>query len=117
VFPTAGRANPTLMIVALAIRLADHLKQQFYSSRDHGAFRPPRHEPEASLAAAAPSTLVLSAPASAIVRSGNSGKAAQTGSMIPSGNTGCMGKCWALLHANDRAINGPRATYPGIVGP
>jgi len=26
VFPTAGHANPTLMIVALAIRLADHLK-------------------------------------------------------------------------------------------
>lgn len=27
VFPTAGTANPTLTIVALAIRLADHLKQ------------------------------------------------------------------------------------------
>ena len=27
VFPTAGSANPTLTIVALAIRLADHLKQ------------------------------------------------------------------------------------------
>jgi choline dehydrogenase-like flavoprotein len=27
VFPTAGFANPTLTIVALAIRLADHLKQ------------------------------------------------------------------------------------------
>ena len=26
VFPTAGHANPTLMIVALAVRLADHLK-------------------------------------------------------------------------------------------
>ncbi len=29
VFPTASHANPTLMIVALAIRLADHLKDQF----------------------------------------------------------------------------------------
>jgi choline dehydrogenase-like flavoprotein len=27
VFPTAGHANPTLMIVALAIRVADHLKR------------------------------------------------------------------------------------------
>ena len=26
-FPTSGHANPTLMIVALAIRMADHLKQ------------------------------------------------------------------------------------------
>ena len=27
VFPTAGNANPTLTIVALALRLGDHLKQ------------------------------------------------------------------------------------------
>ena len=26
VFPTAGRANPTLTIIALALRLSDHLK-------------------------------------------------------------------------------------------
>jgi choline dehydrogenase-like flavoprotein len=26
VFPTGGHANPTLMILALAIRLSDHLK-------------------------------------------------------------------------------------------
>jgi choline dehydrogenase-like flavoprotein len=31
VFPTAGYANPTLTIVALAIRLADHLKERFRS--------------------------------------------------------------------------------------
>jgi choline dehydrogenase-like flavoprotein len=30
VFPTAGHANPTLMIVALAIRLADHLKAELF---------------------------------------------------------------------------------------
>jgi choline dehydrogenase-like flavoprotein len=29
VFPTAGYANPTLTIVALSIRLADHLKAAF----------------------------------------------------------------------------------------
>jgi choline dehydrogenase-like flavoprotein/predicted dehydrogenase len=29
VFPTSGAANPTLMIVAMALRLADHLKVQF----------------------------------------------------------------------------------------
>ncbi len=29
VFPTSGHANPTLMIVAMAIRLADHLKSNF----------------------------------------------------------------------------------------
>jgi len=34
VFPTAGHGNPTLMIVALAIRLADHLKlKEFASAR------------------------------------------------------------------------------------
>ena len=29
VFPTAGAANPTLMIVAMTLRLADHLKSVF----------------------------------------------------------------------------------------
>jgi choline dehydrogenase-like flavoprotein/nucleoside-diphosphate-sugar epimerase len=33
VFPTSGHANPTLMIVALAIRLADHLKQRLANTR------------------------------------------------------------------------------------
>ena len=29
VFPTSGHANPTLMILSLAIRLADTIKSQF----------------------------------------------------------------------------------------
>jgi choline dehydrogenase-like flavoprotein len=33
VFPTAGHANPTLLIVALAIRLGDHLKRVLYRLR------------------------------------------------------------------------------------
>ena len=33
VFPTAGHANPTLMIVALAIRLADWLKRHEFASK------------------------------------------------------------------------------------
>jgi choline dehydrogenase-like flavoprotein len=28
VFPTPGHANPTLMVVALAVRLSDHLKSR-----------------------------------------------------------------------------------------
>jgi choline dehydrogenase-like flavoprotein len=28
VFPTEGTANPTLTIVALALRLADHIKER-----------------------------------------------------------------------------------------
>ena len=32
VFPTAGTANPTLTIVALALRLGDHLKQTGFAT-------------------------------------------------------------------------------------
>jgi choline dehydrogenase-like flavoprotein len=32
VFPTSGHANPTLMIVAFSIRLADHIKQKIEKS-------------------------------------------------------------------------------------
>lgn len=34
VFPTSGNANPTYTIVALAIRLADHLKAQIQPNAD-----------------------------------------------------------------------------------
>lgn len=39
VFPTAGHANPTLMIVALAIRLADHLRHSVSTKATTGAAR------------------------------------------------------------------------------
>jgi choline dehydrogenase-like flavoprotein len=34
VFPTGGHANPTLTIVALAIRLSDHLRAQLGKKRE-----------------------------------------------------------------------------------
>ncbi len=34
VFPTGGHANPTLTIVALAIRLSDHLRAQFAKAKN-----------------------------------------------------------------------------------
>jgi hypothetical protein len=36
VFPTSGRANPTMMVLALAIRLADHLNARLGGESDHG---------------------------------------------------------------------------------
>jgi choline dehydrogenase-like flavoprotein len=36
VFPTGGFVNPTLTIIALAVRLADHVKQRLTVSNDHG---------------------------------------------------------------------------------
>jgi choline dehydrogenase-like flavoprotein len=40
VFPTCGHANPTLTLVALAVRLADHLKAAFKNDRTHLGLRP-----------------------------------------------------------------------------
>ncbi|MFT3999233.1 MAG: GMC family oxidoreductase [Rhizobium sp.] len=46
VFPTPGHANPTLMLLALSIRLADYLKQRHAALRSH---TPRRSEPDLSL--------------------------------------------------------------------
>ncbi|AXK67443.1 GMC oxidoreductase [Burkholderia sp. IDO3] len=40
VFPTSGHANPTMVIMALAIRLADHLKSQLVARRIAALTRP-----------------------------------------------------------------------------
>ena len=40
VFPTGGHANPTLMIVALAVRLSQHLKQRLSTKAGRNAVRP-----------------------------------------------------------------------------
>jgi choline dehydrogenase-like flavoprotein len=42
-FPTSGQANSTFMIVAFALRLADHLRRELSHSV---TFQAPRHEPE-----------------------------------------------------------------------
>ncbi len=43
VFPTSGYANPTLTIVALAVRLASHLKK-LYSEAAVSSMSPPSAE-------------------------------------------------------------------------
>lgn len=40
VFPTGSHANPTLMVVALAVRLAEHLKERLSPKAGAGATRP-----------------------------------------------------------------------------
>ncbi|SCB30184.1 Choline dehydrogenase [Rhizobium hainanense] len=45
VFPTPGHANPTLMLLALSIRLADHLKQRHAATQVHRL----RHQSEPGL--------------------------------------------------------------------
>ena len=40
VFPTNGHVNPTLMIVALAIRVADRIKAQFFKHQSVASGNP-----------------------------------------------------------------------------
>ncbi|GBQ32823.1 NAD-dependent epimerase/dehydratase family protein [Gluconacetobacter azotocaptans] len=55
VFPTSGHANPTMVIMSLAIRLADHIKAQFVARRVK------QLSPATSLVAARPLILVTGA--------------------------------------------------------
>jgi choline dehydrogenase-like flavoprotein len=63
IFPTAGAAPPTLTIVALALRLADHLKSAVFASRPLAVLRGraaetapavPKPSPVAALVAGSP---------------------------------------------------------------
>ena len=40
IFPTSGHANPTLMILSLAIRQADEIKRRFFADTYCGAEQP-----------------------------------------------------------------------------
>jgi choline dehydrogenase-like flavoprotein len=49
VFPTNSHANPTLTIVAFAVRLAEHLRSELRpSAAAAGAGRPARHSEDAT---------------------------------------------------------------------
>ncbi len=71
VFPTAGYANPTLTIVALAIRLADHIKGRMLSERSVDVWT----TPEAQLSIPASGPTIRAAYADAQIMDDRSGQA------------------------------------------
>jgi choline dehydrogenase-like flavoprotein/nucleoside-diphosphate-sugar epimerase len=58
VFPTSGHANPTQMIVALAVRLADHLKRELQAAADPAV----QHSPRQAKLALQPSAELVDSP-------------------------------------------------------
>ncbi|MET0790899.1 MAG: GMC oxidoreductase [Polyangiaceae bacterium] len=69
VFPTAGHANPTLMLVALAMRLAEHLKTTVFADAPRV-----RQIPESPRLFEPPSVSSLAAPPPRILVTGGTGK-------------------------------------------